>query len=66
MVEVEVLGGDTPRICIRSTLLALDRDPKACANPGGYVSAVSDNVGRRVAKAVHEALVKYVPAEGAG
>ena len=49
MIEVKVLGGDTLRICIRSTLLALDRDPKACANPGGYVSAVSDDVGRRVA-----------------
>jgi hypothetical protein len=30
-------------------LLALDRDSKACANPGGYVSTVSDEVGRRVA-----------------
>jgi hypothetical protein len=30
MIE-EVLGGDRPKICVRSTLLALDRDPKACA-----------------------------------
>lgn len=43
MFEAEVLGGDTPSICIRSTLLALDRDP-ACANPDVYVSAVSDDV----------------------
>jgi hypothetical protein len=65
MFEVEVLGGDTPRICIRSTLFALDRDPKACANPD-MLSTVSDDVGRRLVKAVHEALVRYVTAEGAG
>lgn len=68
MIEVEVTPEEDPRngyrICVHSIRFSVGHklDPRYSQNPAGVASAVSDDVGDRVSRAVHEALVKYTTA----